>query len=130
MSQGWGAPPPPVLLPPSRALALLAAAGLLSVLAPVLAAMSFFVVGFSMDWLLADEDACRTYACGEGAGFALVLFSLGWMCVMWVAGLIAAGVAVWRKISVARAVLAATVTAMVVAVIAMAIDWAWVVWSV
>ena len=130
MSQGWSPPPPPVLLPPSRALALVGAATALCLLAPVLAFASLLAVFFAMDQFLALEDACTTYACGEGVGFALVLFAVGWMCAIWVIGLVAAAIATWKTISVARALIAASITAVVVAMFAAVIDFAWVVWSV
>jgi len=101
----------------------------LTVITPVLAVVSFYAVGYSME-LLDDEDACRTYACGIGTGFLLMYFSFGWMCVSWIAGLTVAALATRKTVSVGRAVVAALLTALVVTVVAVAIDFAWVVWSV
>jgi hypothetical protein len=125
-SQGWSAPPAP-----SRWLALLAAAGVLTAITPVLAVVSFYTVAFMVEVLLTrEEDVCRTYACGDGAVWVLILFSLGWMCVMWMAGLVTSAIAIRRTVSVGRAVVAALIAALIVTLIAVAADWAWVVLSV
>lgn len=115
---------------PSRWIALLGAVAWLTLISPVLAVISFLAVVMSVNRLLVREEVCVTYACGEGAGWVLIFFSLGWMCVMWIAGVIAAVLAVRRTVSVGRALVAATLTAVAVTAIAVAVDWGWVIWSV
>ncbi|HXH81266.1 hypothetical protein [Nocardioides sp.] len=128
-AQGWH-PELPGPSRPDRFLALLAAVGLLTVITPVLAVVSFYAVGYSMELLLDDEDACRTYACGIGTGFLLMYSSFGWMCVSWIGGLVTATLATRKTVSVGRAVVAALLTALGVTVIAVVVGFAWVVLSV
>lgn len=116
--------------PMSRWITFLAATAWLTFITPVLAVLSFYAVGYSMDHLLEREEPCVTYACGEGVGFALLFISFGWMCVMWIAGVVAAVIAVRRTVSVGRALVAASLTALAVTAIAVAVDWGWIIWSV
>ena len=120
-----------VVAPPvSRWITFLAAAAWLTFISPVLAILSFYGVGYSMDALLEREELCVTYACGEGLGFLLLFMSFGWMCLMWILGVLAAVIAVRRTVTVGRALVAASLTALAVTAIAVSVDWGFIIWSV